>query len=136
MRVESDSDEGRLFSSRRRHTRSLCDWSSDVCSSDLAKEHVAPDWLVFGAAIRTVSMSGEDSGLHPLGTALEDEGFGDVSSEHLVAGFARHLMVAIDRWQETGFVAIAKEYISKLEPESGARHDIDETGDLCRRRVG
>src|SRR5438034_8981563 len=28
-----------FFSSRRRHTRSLCDWSSDVCSSDLA----APD---------------------------------------------------------------------------------------------
>src|ERR671933_2483952 len=25
----------RFFSSRRRHTRSLCDWSSDVCSSDL-----------------------------------------------------------------------------------------------------
>src|SRR5260221_124682 len=24
-----------LFSSRRRHTISLCDWSSDVCSSDL-----------------------------------------------------------------------------------------------------
>src|SRR5947207_11184215 len=24
-----------FFSSRRRHTRSLCDWSSDVCSSDL-----------------------------------------------------------------------------------------------------
>src|SRR5260221_6311046 len=24
------------FSSRRRHTRSLCDWSSDVCSSDLS----------------------------------------------------------------------------------------------------
>src|SRR5215211_1188513 len=27
-----------FFSSRRRHTRSLCDWSSDVCSSDLAEE--------------------------------------------------------------------------------------------------
>src|SRR5260221_1572597 len=26
-----------FFSSRRRHTRSLCDWSSDVCSSDLLK---------------------------------------------------------------------------------------------------
>src|SRR4030095_2758397 len=24
-----------FFSSRRRHTRSLCDWSSEVCSSDL-----------------------------------------------------------------------------------------------------
>src|SRR5947207_6858875 len=27
-----------FFSSRRRHTRSLCDWSSDVCSSDLVKQ--------------------------------------------------------------------------------------------------
>src|SRR5215212_6575888 len=26
-----------FFSSRRRHTRCLSDWSSDVCSSDLAK---------------------------------------------------------------------------------------------------
>src|SRR5437588_104161 len=28
------------FSSRRRHTRSLCDWSSDVCSSDLNGEPI------------------------------------------------------------------------------------------------
>src|ERR687894_3179911 len=33
-----------FFSSRRRHTRSLCDWSSDVCSSDL----VAWDTLLEG----------------------------------------------------------------------------------------
>src|SRR5260221_3538086 len=40
--LESDVGLDRLgvlvlffFSSRRRHTRSLCDWSSDVCSSDL-----------------------------------------------------------------------------------------------------
>src|SRR5437588_12651857 len=33
-----------FFSSRRRHTRSLCDWSSDVCSSDLlhrVTDHIA-----------------------------------------------------------------------------------------------
>src|SRR5260221_6196618 len=30
-----------FFSSRRRHTRSLCDWSSDVCSSDLEREERA-----------------------------------------------------------------------------------------------
>src|SRR6267143_2637576 len=32
-----------FFSSRRRHTRWNCDWSSDVCSSDLSGEgqHVA-----------------------------------------------------------------------------------------------
>src|SRR5882762_853782 len=27
-----------FFSSRRRHTRFKCDWSSDVCSSDLSTE--------------------------------------------------------------------------------------------------
>src|SRR5438874_13060910 len=32
-----------FFSSRRRHTRSLRDWSSDVCSSDLI--HAGPDTL-------------------------------------------------------------------------------------------
>src|SRR5260370_9940939 len=29
-----------FFSSRRRHTRFKCDWSSDVCSSDLAAQDV------------------------------------------------------------------------------------------------
>src|SRR5882762_10980080 len=28
-----------FFSSRRRHTRFKCDWSSDVCSSDLFSHH-------------------------------------------------------------------------------------------------
>ena len=32
-----------FFSSRRRHPSSLCDWSSDVCSSDLLKNG---DWLL------------------------------------------------------------------------------------------
>src|SRR5947207_3218786 len=32
-----------FFSSRRRHTRSLCDWSSDVCSSDLAERAAQVD---------------------------------------------------------------------------------------------
>src|SRR2546430_13485719 len=33
-----------FFSSRRRHTRFDCDWSSDVCSSDLQQRdwHAAP----------------------------------------------------------------------------------------------
>src|SRR5947199_6941911 len=32
-----------FFSSRRRHTRCLSDWSSDVCSSDLAFARLWPD---------------------------------------------------------------------------------------------
>src|SRR5438034_7499993 len=31
-----------FFPRRRRHTRSLCDWSSDVCSSDLGMVKMAP----------------------------------------------------------------------------------------------
>src|SRR5260221_1541549 len=32
-----------FFTSRRRHTRSRCDWSSDVCSSDLVIPKMPPD---------------------------------------------------------------------------------------------
>src|SRR5690349_23306852 len=33
-----------FFSSRRRHTRSLRDWSSDVCSSDLTARPLPSPW--------------------------------------------------------------------------------------------
>src|SRR5205814_2919423 len=39
-----------FFSSRRRHTRCLSDWSSDVCSSDLYRMHSGPpmpSWFRF-----------------------------------------------------------------------------------------
>src|SRR2546430_16630424 len=34
-----------FFSSRRRHTRFDCDWSSDVCSSDLSRMEAQPAGL-------------------------------------------------------------------------------------------
>src|SRR5438477_8914322 len=34
-----DEDLRFFFSSRRRHTRLTCDWSSDVCSSDLEEQY-------------------------------------------------------------------------------------------------
>src|SRR2546430_10802350 len=42
-----------FFSSRRRHTRFDCDWSSDVCSSDLTLSSIKRDVHVkdIGAAI-------------------------------------------------------------------------------------
>src|SRR2546430_9406532 len=39
-----------FFSSRRRHTRFDCDWSSDVCSSDLPRYAPAPRTSSGGAA--------------------------------------------------------------------------------------
>ena len=70
-------------------------------------EDDVPQWLVFGAMIRTVSMTDAEPGLNPLVTALEEEGFGDGLSNHVVESFARHFMVAIDSWQESGFGALA-----------------------------
>ena len=42
-----------FFSSRRRHTRSLCDWSSDVCSSDLFPDHTVYHLLGFSCMFST-----------------------------------------------------------------------------------
>src|SRR5207248_6920247 len=48
------SNRSFFFSSRRRHTRSYGDWSSDVCSSDLVSETVPQpvELGVFGDAGR------------------------------------------------------------------------------------
>src|SRR5256886_13536932 len=57
-----------FFSSRRRHTRFDCDWSSDVCSSDLVPRDslrvdpaYAPDCAIFHDRIRIGAQSGGGS---------------------------------------------------------------------------
>ena len=100
------------------------------------KEDETPPWLVFGAMIRTVSVSGIEPGLNPLVTALEEEGFTDAMSDKVLESFARHFMVAVDSWQEKGFGAVAQSYLERLPRESGLRRDVDDNGDLLVRRMG
>jgi hypothetical protein len=99
---------------------------------DDADEDAVPDWLVFGGMIRTVSMT-EEAGLHPLETALDQEGYEEHGASALVESFARHLMAAIDAWEQDGFGTVMKEYLARLSPEKGARRDIGENGDLIVR---
>ena len=99
------------------------------------KEDTPPAWLVFGGMIRTVSL-GEEPGVSPLVTALEEEGFDDAGSARLVESFSRHLMVHIDAWQAEGFSAVSKEYLARIAPEKGVRREIDDNGDLLVRRMG
>lgn len=101
-----------------------------------ADEDAPPPWLVFSGMIRTVSMSDEEPGLRPLVAALEEEGFDDATSGGVVESFARHLMVAIDAWQENGFSAVATSYLPRLAAEKSVRRDIDDNGDLLVRRMG
>src|SRR5689334_24650763 len=53
-----------MFSSRRRHTSWNCNWSSDVCSSDL--ETMDPQQRVFlECAWESLEQAGYDSDLYP-----------------------------------------------------------------------
>ena len=51
------------------------------------------------------------AGVHPLASALEEEGFGEIGSVEVTESFARHLMVAFDRWQDDGFRRVARHYL-------------------------
>ena len=100
-----------------------------------AAEDTPPPWLVFGAMIRTAAAGDHEPGLHPFAAALDAEGF-DFGSGSLVESFARHLMVAVDAWQQDGFAAVAGSYLSRLVPETGVRRRIDDNGDLLMDRAG
>src|SRR5205814_4246852 len=68
-----------FFSSRRRHTRCLSDWSSDVCSSDLEimEPASAPP-----ATARTSSQTTEPVSA-PAARVAASSGDGDISTERL-----------------------------------------------------
>src|SRR5207237_7578161 len=74
-----------FFSSRRRHTRFKCDWSSDVCSSDLP--HQPGDGV---AQRRLAHAVAADDGQDPLGEperhALQRVGAAVVRSEERRVG--------------------------------------------------
>ena len=103
---------------------------------EASEEDAVPDWLVFGGIIRIAALGGDEAGLHPGATALEAEGFGDLGAEQFVEGFARHLMVVTDRWQESGFTSVATDYLSRLRAAREAPLSIAENGDLLIRRPG
>lgn len=101
-----------------------------------AREDEVPDWLVFSAMIRVVSMSGDEPGVNPMVTTLAEEGFDSATTVRVIDSFARHFMVAVDGWREGGFGTIAKTYISRLQRDSGIRREIEDNGDLTVRRAG
>jgi len=98
-------------------------------------ENEVPPWLVFGGMIRTASML-SDPGAKPQITALDEEGFADVTSAHIVESFARNFMAVLDGWRERGFDAVAKSYFDYLPREQGLSRDLDDNGDLLLHRAG
>jgi hypothetical protein len=95
-----------------------------------------PQWLVFGACVRTVAMGEKQAGLNVLSAALEEEGFDDLGSGRLVESFARHLMVAVDAWRANEFATVTRNYLDHLTLEKGAIPALDGNGDLLVRWRG
>src|SRR5256886_14999268 len=62
-----------FFSSRRRHTRFDCDWSSDVCSSDLAA--ITGDFVLVDKEVNPVALTLRQHGIDV--TALHNHGLQD-----------------------------------------------------------
>lgn len=103
---------------------------------DGADDGAVPEWLVFGATIRTDWPRSDDSGRYPTATALTEEGFRDAGPEHIAERFARHLMAKTNLWQDAGFAPIAKQYLGQLGPERGICREIGDEGDLRLRAPG
>ncbi len=100
------------------------------------KENEPPAWLVFGAMIRMVSMTDGEPGVHPLASALDQEGFGRTGAVQVTESFARHLMLALDRLQIDGFESLAREFLTRLSREHQTVPRLDDNGDLLVRRIG
>jgi hypothetical protein len=95
-----------------------------------------PQWLVFGASIRTVAVGAGEAGLRPLATALDEEGFDDLGAGRLLESFTRHLMVALDAWRTGEFATVTREFLHHLTVEKGAIPTLDRNGDMLVRWRG
>lgn len=94
-------------------------------------EEATPDWLVFGAMLRSVDLSHMEAGEHAGVTALVSEGFELVDVDLIAESFARHLMVAFDLWGEQGFRAVGEAYLKRLlKKKAGEKRILDANGDL------
>src|SRR2546430_3098936 len=75
-------DGGFFFSSRRRHTRFDCDWSSDVCSSDLRPGTTsAPTSLLSSAGSKATDVEVKDKGTEARNRAAKEERLGEAEDD-------------------------------------------------------
>src|SRR5207247_8406462 len=109
-----------FFSSRRRHTRSTRDWSSDVCSSDLyspnasvaprcAVPRIRPRWAFRYLTRLGISTRGVPSGFRRRGAqhfALEDPDLDADRPVSRVGGRERVVDVRADRMEPHAATAV------------------------------
>src|SRR2546430_16354632 len=91
-----------FFSSRRRHTRFDCDWSSDVCSSDLGSWSACT--VCWDSVITALSAGQSRSGERRVG----EEGRSRWAADHLKKKKKKKLGRSDYRIQKLKYVQISK----------------------------
>src|SRR5260370_27011036 len=90
-----------FFSSRRRHTTFKCDWSSDVCSSDLTP----PEYFSIVKALQAIEAAN-------VAILLIDAADGVTEQDAHVAGYilerGRAVVLAVNKWDAAGKEARAR----------------------------
>src|SRR6478736_162574 len=98
-----------FFSSRRRHTIFDCDWSSDVCSSDLYK------WTEEGKLVETEDTEDQDRFVQYLNQAPTET----FKTEDAVAYYKKKFKVERDTVQKEIKRALDSKWIERLTDDSG-----------------
>jgi hypothetical protein len=93
-------------------------------------EDATPDWLVFGAMLRTAGHYKTEPGEWRRGVALGEEGIWDVHPAEIVESFARHFMSALHNWQEFGPRHEAARWMERFRKPAEMRGSLDEAGNL------
>src|SRR6266496_95898 len=124
-----------FFSSRRRHTRSLRDWSSDVCSSDAACDCQAEAVAVGSAEVGAVEPGEALEDAFPVGFRDAGPCVGDFDLDAGgVAGDADGDLAAVGG----GVPRVAQEVVQDLPDAFGVAVQVDVAGSVqldvdCRR---
>src|SRR5260370_22540758 len=112
-----------FFSSRRRHTRFKCDWSSDVCSSDLVARVGREDALDDGDAAQRLG-----SKAYPL-PASPGNYLADVLVEQVEIEVGEGHGMAVEDFLVVGVVVRARVYgCARLMYRNGAARRISRRG--------
>jgi biotin-(acetyl-CoA carboxylase) ligase len=101
--------------------------------SEPCREDETPDWLVFGAMLRTAGSFRTEPGEWTRGVALAEEGIWDVQPAEIVESFARHLMSALHDWAELGARHEVARWMERFHRPAGSLAKLDEAGNLCEK---
>src|SRR6266542_1632875 len=131
-----------FFSSRRRHTRCYRDWSSDVCSSDLAVVRRAAPRRQLDLAAAGEVRARERGGvaIHRLWRPLRDDlaavGARARAEVHDPVGLRHRLLVVLDDDHGVADVAEALQrreqlaVVALVQPDRRLVEDVDDAGEL------